>query len=216
MNAYAFIFASSFSIIIAVLLGAFRMHQVARRYIPFLLFLLMGLLNEIASEITGRIWQTNAPNCDIYTLVDSLVLIWMFYEWRLFRKTLAYVLGSMLIVIWVSDTLIWGNLMAFSSRFSVSYALLTVLMSVQYINHLIVTEQRLTLKNPDFLICICLVLFYTASAIVEIFWFFGFDNNPTFVGRVYIIIPVVNLLVNLTYALAVLWIPRKPAFITLS
>ncbi|RYY67643.1 MAG: hypothetical protein EOO12_00345 [Chitinophagaceae bacterium] len=217
MNYYYFGLVSSFSVILAVVLCALRLHIVQRRYFPFFLFLVMALSNEIASEITGRVLRTNAPNSDIYALIDSLIILWMFYEWRLFRRKGLYLfLGALLIAVWVADTLIWGSLMVFSSRFTILYSLLTVLMSVQYINHLIITEQRLTLRNPDFLICICLVVFYTAATIVEIFWFFGFDNSPTLAWNIYMIVPVVNIIVNLTYALAVLWIPRKPAFITLS
>ncbi|GAB4093291.1 hypothetical protein [Flaviaesturariibacter terrae] len=217
MSGYLFGFISSFSIVFAVLLCLLRLRVAARRYLPFFCFLAVGLANEIASEITGRIWRTNAPNTDIYLLFDSMLILWMFYEWRLFPKRwYFYLLGIAFVLAWIADTFIWGSLFRFNSRFSVFYALITVLMSVQYINHLIVTEQRLTLKNPDFLICICLVLFYTATAIVEIFWFFGFENNTYFVSKVYVIVPVVNLIVNLTYALVVLWIPRKPAFITLS
>jgi hypothetical protein len=217
MNDYFFTAFSSFSILIAVLLGAFRLRQVGRRYLPFFLFLALGFFNEIASEICGRMFQTNALNSDIYSLLDALILLWMFRCWHLVRRKWIYgVIATAFVLAWIADTMVWGTLFEFSSRFNVFYSVIVVLMAVQYINRLIVSEQRLTLNNAEFLICICLIFFYTATSIVEIFWFFGFENNKYFVGKVYVIIPVVNLVTNLLYALAVLWIPRKPAYITLS
>ncbi|RYY82575.1 MAG: hypothetical protein EOO15_22805 [Chitinophagaceae bacterium] len=217
MPGYSFYFICSFSIAIAALLGLFRINRSERRFVPFFVFLCTGFLNEIASDISGRIWQTNSVNTDIYMLMESMILLWLFYEWRVFRKWTSYALiAGSFVIVWVYDTFITGSLADFSSRFHTFYSFVIVLLSIQYINRLIVSEQRLTLKNAEFLICICLLLFYTAAAIVEIFWFYGFENNVYFVSKIYVIVPIVNLITNLIYALAVLWIPRKPAFITLS
>lgn len=150
-------------------------------------------------------------------IAESILILWLFYEWKLFRQKYYYpIIGLFFIGFWIIETFILGSIWKFSTGFSAFHSLVIVLLNIQYINRLIVSEKNLTLRNPEFLICCCMILFYTVSAIVEIFWFYGFETNLYFVGKVYAIVTFINLFINLTYALATLWIPKKPAFITLS
>ena len=86
-------------------------------------------------------------------------------------------------------------------------------MAINVTNSLIITEQRSLIKNPIFLLCISFIFFFTYTILVEIFWKYGLTKRSTFGFNVYIILEYVNLITNLVYALAILWMPRKQKFI---
>ncbi|MFM8813189.1 MAG: hypothetical protein ACKODW_05365, partial [Methylophilaceae bacterium] len=48
---------------------------------------------------------------------------------------------------------------------------------------------------------------FTIKVITEIFWQYGMQIGDSFLHYIYIVYQIVNFLVNLLYALAVLWIP---------
>ena len=79
------------------------------------------------------------------------------------------------------------------------------------INNLIIREKEL-LKHPVFWICIGVVVFFTYFILVEIFWIYGLSTNIQFGGKVYAILSWVNLICNLIYAVAILWMRKRQAF----
>jgi hypothetical protein len=57
------------------------------------------------------------------------------------------------------------------------------------------------------------VVFFTYAATVESFWIYGISSSGNFASRVYYIMVVINLICNLVFALAMLWIPKRQRFI---
>ena len=77
------------------------------------------------------------------------------------------------------------------------------------INRLIPEERGKLVKNSIFLVAIGFIAFYTFNSLIEIFWVYGLNASKDFRAGVYRIMTYINLIVNLIYAIAVLWIPRK-------
>jgi hypothetical protein len=197
--------------------GALRFRELERRHFPFLLLVWTGFANDILSYFMGKYLRTNAPNTDIYFLMEALMVLWMFRRWGLFRNRSVYkALIGLYLVAWILETLVFGSLFAFNVYCHVLFSVVSVLLSIQYINKLILTEQKLGLGNGEFLVCIAFVFYFTARIITEIFWFYGFDVDKAFAARVYLIMTYTNVFVNLIFAAALLRMPAKQRFLHLS
>jgi hypothetical protein len=204
----------SYSIAFAAIIGLVRIKQIDQVYFPFLLLIWLGLLNEIVSTLTIKYFRTNAESSNIYMLAESLLILWFFKRLGLFtsKKILFYVVGSTFIGGWIVDNFIISSIHAFSSYFGILYSFFIVLMSINIINKLIVEERKRLYRNPVFLIMIGFISFFTYKILIEIFWVYGLNSTDEFRTEVYRIMTFINLLVNLIYALALIWIPRKQEY----
>lgn len=90
--------------------------------------------------------------------------------------------------------------------------MLIVLMSINMINRMLVDGKKKLIQNPLFLILIGFIVFFTYKALIEIFWVYGLNASRDFRLEVYRIMAYINLAVNIIYAIAVLWMPRKREF----
>ena len=201
----------SYSIIIAAIIGLIRFDKLDKAYIPFILLVWIGLLNEIISTISINIFRSNAVNSNIYVLLESILILWFFKNLKLFekRRRLFSLIAIFYIIMWVADNFYISSLSQFSSYFGIGYSLITVLMSTQIINKLILEEKARLNKNAVFVIMIGFIVFFTYKALIEIFWVYGLNASTSFRLQVYRIMAYINLSVNLLFALAILWIPRK-------
>lgn len=201
----------SFSIAIAGIIGCVRFKKIDPAYYSFLFFVWLGLVNEIVSFILISVIHSNVVNSNIYVLLESMLLVWFFRTQALSEKPkkifnwlfVIFILG------WTFENFFMSSIHQFNSYFTVIYCFTTVLMSINLVNRLISNEKKLILRNPAFLICVCFILFFTCKALIEIFWIYGLNASKEFRIQVYDIMTFVNLIVNLIFALAVLWMPRK-------
>ena len=201
----------SYSIAIPALLGLVRFNKVDRAFIPFLILLWVGLSNEIINTIVISSGNSNAINSNIYILAESFLIVLFFKNLNLFghSRRVLYFIVSALLILWISEIFIISSIRRFSSYFTITTSFVYVLMSISMINRLIVGEIKTLIRNPVFLICIGVVMFFTYALLVEIFWFYGLNSSREFRIQVYRIMTYINLAVNLIYTLAVLWIPKK-------
>lgn len=205
---------SSLSILLAILVSLLRRKDIGPTYYPFLVCLWIGLFNEIASEVLGKLIRTNAYNSNIYSLLEAILLTLQFRYWGLFaKKYLANIICGAFVIFWSLECLIFSDLGRFCSYFMIGYSFIIVLMSIQMVNTLIVNEQHSIIKNPCFLICIAWILYFTFKVLVEIFWLYGLSANNEFGIKVFHISTFINLFSNFIFALAFLWMPRKQEFI---
>ncbi len=215
LNFYTSSILSYSLLAIAAIIGLIRFKKTSMVFLPFLLFLWLGLTNEVVSTITGKIIRNTAINNNIYVLLESCLIAWQFQRWGLFKdqKKLFPILLVAFGTVWTVETLIIYKITAVSSYFRIFYSFVVVLMSINMINSLIVNESRSLLKNAAFLICIGFIIFFTYKILVEIFWVYGLNGSKEFRSNVYSILKLINLFCNLIYALAALWVPRKQIFI---
>ncbi len=156
--------------------------------------------------------SSNSVNSNIYNLIESLLYVWLFRNLGLFTNKKFYILLiSFLCTAWLFENLIVSNFTQFDSYFTVFYSLIIVLMSITMINRLIIKQINL-LTNSIFLICSALVIFFTLSALTEIFWLYGFNSSESFRLNIYRIMAYINSSVNLIFASAILWMHRKQEF----
>lgn len=207
----------SYAIVIPVLFGLIKLRRIDRDYLPLLIFLFLGLLAELVSTYQINRGGSNAIVSNIYVLFESLLIVWQFNKWGLFAraKGLFPFFETFFTAFWLFENFYLSSIDVFSSYFRVVYSFAIVLMSIHTINIVILNENKSILLNPSFLACIAFILYFTYKVLVEIFWLYGLNGSDQFRGHIYNIMAYVNLLANLIYAFAILWVPRKQEYILL-
>lgn len=207
----------SFSIFIAALLGLYRYKKVNPIYHPFILYTLLASLNEICSYIvvTRFGWSNNANN-NLYTLFEAMLITWQLNNWNCFqnKKRVYFLLQFSFLFVWCFDWYLSGDLFTLFHRYRVFYAMVLVLLCLGSLNNIIFGGVRILYKSTRFLVCIGLVVLFTFKIITESFWLYGLKSSHAFLYKVYAGFGYINLIINLLFILAVLWIPKKPRYIT--
>jgi hypothetical protein len=150
----------------------------------------------------------------IYGLFQSLFLLWFFKNLGLFnrRKNVLFFLVLLFVTIWIIESFFNSQFgTKFNYYFDIIYSFCVVLLSIRAINNLLFVERDL-LKNPTFLICIGLIIFFTYEVVERLFWLYGLNQSWAFIANVQGILIIINFLTNLIYALAVLWMRKRQAF----
>ena len=210
MNFYLAV-VSGYSLLIPGIISIFRIKSIGESYYPFIVFILLGCINEALGIFLAINGYHTIVNNNIYVLLASLSLIQFFVSNQLFKqsKMVHITLLSLCLILWLLETFVLRSIRDISSYFRIFYSFLIVLLSISTINKILVTEKDDILRNPLFLICICFVSYYTLKLIIESFLLYGIHYSNLVLNNIYNILIYVNLIINLIYALALLWIPRK-------
>ncbi|MEO8171564.1 MAG: hypothetical protein ABI581_00720 [Sediminibacterium sp.] len=211
---YYWMLAIGYSSIFAVVIGLVRYRKILATYRIFVLFLVVGFINDniITPLAIFWVWHANAINGNIYVLIESIMLAFMFYKWGSFGKKVLYVLITFFAVIWILENIVFGSLTQINSIFRLLYALAIVILSIDEINVTMMHEKKKLSKNAKFIICCMFALFYSFKAAFEVFFIVKLGMSENFYNGLFDILVIINLFTNLGYALAALWIPTKQKF----
>ncbi len=204
----------NYSVVFSVIIALFRYKLIDKTFHPFIWLQVIAVLSEICSIELSKYYKSNAICTNIYTLIEYLMILWQFRRWKILNNNIVYnVLQTLMVIMW-SGLLIYYK--SIQQIFSISFifsSFIIVLLSIHMLNRSIVSFTGKLLKNSTFLICCGFVVFFTFQIMVETFWIFQFSDSLLFASYIYLILSIVNFFVNIVYALAVLWIPRKQTFI---
>ena len=204
----------SYSILFAVIIGLIRFRKINPAYQPFIFITILSLLCEVASPFFIKYYKTNAIVANVFSLLEFLLWLLQFKKWGGFSKPSqwkypALAFGS--ITIWLIENLLSG-MFVFNSVFTLVSAFILVFLAIDQVNKLIVEEKNNLLRNSKFLICCGVLIFHTYKIMVESFYVMKINQSNSFLSNIFIILVLVNLFVNLLYALATLWIPTRQRF----
>jgi hypothetical protein len=202
---------SYFFIFLPGLIGLFRWKQMDKKFHPFVMLIWVGCLNEVISTIVVAQGHTNIINNNIYFLLEAFFLLWFFEKNGLFKdqRMLLAGIATAYLTLFLFESLTLKKFTMQNNYFLVLYAFVTVLMSISTINYLLVNTKSNLLTNGVFLICIAFIVFFTQTVLVHSFWIYGLTNSRNFLATIYLIMFYVNLFANLTFAVGLLWIPKK-------
>ncbi|HEY6953969.1 MAG TPA: hypothetical protein VI385_01940 [Flavisolibacter sp.] len=204
----------SFSIFIAGIIGIFRFADIREIYRPFIYLVWIGCVTEVLNTYFAYVYHNNLAISAIYSLCESLFLLWFFSRLGLFKKRsrLLYLIGGLFVTIWLVDTFLSSHLTQnLPFYFDIIYSFTIVILSITAINNLLFTERAL-LRNPTFLICIGLLIYFTYIIIQRTFLLYGLNDSIDFRRSVQRILALVNCFSNLVYAVAVLYMHKRKAF----
>lgn len=205
----------SLSISIGAIIGLVKVRIADPAYFPFLYLLWLGLLNEIASIIILKTGHPNYINYNLYSLAEAILVTWQFRRWRLFERNqrLYYLLQVLLITSWAAENFFIKKFHAFNSYFTIEHSILIVLMSIHMLNRVIFKEPGPLLRNSIFLACLGMIIYFIYAILIDAFWIYGLNQTNEFRFSVYEILSYINLLTNLLFALATIWIPMKREYL---
>ena len=206
--------ASSLSIIFACVIGLSRFKKILKSYRPFVYYATLAFLNEFLSATLVLNGFRHGLNSNIYILVEFILILWQFGEWGVHqhKKLLYQVCGVVLSIVWIWDNLILNSPETNNQVFRMSYSFLLIFLSIDQINHVIVTEKRNILLNARFIICAGFLIFYTFKVLYGVFVLVSPKMSLNFQIYMLVIMFTVNFIVNLIFAYAALWIPTKQRF----
>lgn len=206
--------ALNFIIIVPAIIGWVRYKNVSPAYFPFLVLMWVGAFNEIFSFVSVRYFRSNIINYNLYLLAESLIILWQFHRWRYFEKKKNYrILQALLISGWLLECILYTRLyLDFNQYFQICYSFVTVLMSVNMINRVLMKDRGQLVKNPVFVISVVFVILFTYSVLVEAFWIYELKMSTQFKNNLHYIFVFVNFVCNVIYALTILWMPKRQAF----
>ncbi len=205
----------SLSIGIGAIISWVRYKKTDPAFVPFMWLLTTGLLNEIISISIMKAGYSNALNYNLYTLAESLLITWQFRRWGLFNpwRWLYYSLQTLYIAGWSLEWIMNPAHRVYNSYFIIVHSIIIVLMSINLINRLLFSVSRSLGRNPVFLICMGMAVYFTYAVLVEAFWVYGLNQSPSFRLGIYEILSYINLFTNLLFGFASLWMPLKPQYI---
>lgn len=200
-----------FNSAIAAVLGLIRFRKVEPAYQPFLFIVCLGFINHSLSLVLIRYFRSNAINGNIYVLVESLLYIWQFCNWGLFKKNkkTALMLAALLLAVWIIDNILLHNFWVLNSGFRIFSSFMMVFLAINQVTSLITRAKMNLLKNAIFIICSGMLIYFSYKAFIDVFFLVELDPGIGVIYYIYAILVGINFFVNLIFAWAVLWIPKK-------
>jgi len=212
---YYIITGMSFSIWFAALAGLVRFTNTDGMYRPFIMLCWTGAINELVSFFVARAGYSTNSNNNIYILAESLLLLWQFKKWvpeawmKRYFLTLAVVFAGL----WVYEYDSISKLGQIRYYFRFLYAVVIILLSIHLMQRLAVEHARGLGKDPRFLISAGLTIYFTFKILFDAIWLYQLRGSVAFQQAIYLVFASLNFLINLLFALAILWMPKKPQYI---
>lgn len=213
-------FILSLSIVFAAILGVIRFRKMDPAYHPFVYYACLSVLVEIPVYIllSHNLIHIVPTVYNLFALAEFYLLTRMFHNWGLFKrnKNIFFSIITLAFLLFAGTLYIRGyDKTNYFARIVNSFAL--IFFSISSFNTMILNERNNIFKNAKFWICIGMVIFFTYLILVntEQLSFLNIKRTKDFENKVWLISAYSNLFVNLLYAVAVIWIPRKKNIITL-
>ena len=215
---YTLVLILSASILLAAVIGWIRFNRIDPAYYPFIFCVWIASVNEIVSFFFSRYGINTAINNNIYVLIESILLAYLFKSWTVFMESslIYYLILIIFILAWMFENVVWGSIWQIKSYFRIFYSFIIVVVSIHYNNKLFFSLTDKYTSNTAFLLCTGFIIYFTYKILIEAFWLWGSGATRNFRIKLYLLSTWINLFVNLIYAIAMLWIPRKPQHITVS
>ena len=212
---YIDLMLSIFFIMIPAVVGWIRFPQINPVFYPFLISIWLNALNVIFGSIIVQFGYYNIFHYNIWFLIDAFLLLWLFKKWNLFEsKKVYYSLWVLLSVCWLAESIFLSKLTRdYNSYFRIFYSFLIVLLSISTINSLLMRERKPLIRNPIFIICCTFALYNTITVVAEAFFASHLQLGDSFRINMDFMILYAGFLFNTIYAIAILWMPKKQAFI---
>src|SRR5258705_13592871 len=121
---------SSFSLAIGAIIGLVRLKKIDQAFIPFIILMWLGLINEIISQSVVNHGLSNAINTNVYSLFEAILITIFFKKLDLFqnvKKWFAIIL-ILFIGVWLVESFFISWITQFSSYFMIVYSFGVVLM----------------------------------------------------------------------------------------
>ena len=209
-------FLLSLSIVFPFIVGLARYSKIQDNYQPFLFYIFISFASEIASYVLIKLFHSNLIFLNIFSLVESFVLIIQFHKWGFIKKNRNfYSFLTILFLGWITENFLLSDIHRTNRIFLICYSFLLVLLSIREINRAMILSNQAVSDNARIIICIGFIIFFTFNIIAQTFRFFGSGFSKEFMKHLFSIVAYTNAITNIVYAFGVYYIPRKRSSVTI-
>jgi len=157
---------------------------------------------------------------DVAKRKNFCLFAWLFHNWGLFNgnKKIFLVIVSGVVVLWVYITFFVTHFYNINNPYLLLYSAALIFFSVTTFNKIVVHQRINIFTNARFWICIGIIIFYSffiLTRATDLSTGVLKHVSKSFKDNLQLINTYSNLLINLLYAVAVIWIPRKKNITTL-
>ncbi|MEO6406718.1 MAG: hypothetical protein ABIY51_01915 [Ferruginibacter sp.] len=215
MMIYYLIVGLSYVIAIAAGIGLWKLRQADESYYPIIVLACVATLNELLSTILSYTIHSTVVNNNIYVLVEAVIIVWQFSRWKLFggRNKVYVIITFAMVALWIIERIYLTKASDLSILCRIIFSFIIVFMSMVMCSKVILEYSNNLWKQSSFLICVGFCVFFSYKIITETLWLYGIEKSDSLLMELIYIMTVINLLVNVLFCLAILWIPEKPRYI---
>jgi hypothetical protein len=205
----------SFSNVIADVISIIKYRYVDRRYYPLFYFFWLGSINEIINTFLIKHKSTTIVNSNIYVLLEFFLLLWFLYNFDSSRlKLMSKALAGFLLLCWNVEAFYIKTPWEFLVFFRILDSYTIVLLSLYVLNLQLMNSIKDVAFRSNVLLCSAFIVYFSYKSFVYTFWAYGENSgDKSFLLKLFSIIVYINLVTNLLYGLAVIWLPKKKGFI---
>lgn len=206
------IFLLSLSVVFPFLTGLLRWRIISRRYYPLFILFSLALLVELVTRYALTSKNSGwIPANNLYILVESILIPLQFLVWGYMYKKLNtfYLITGILVLGWVTEHLLLGDITRLHPYFRMFYSLLIVLLSINTINYLVIHEERNLVRHPVFIICTGFIIFFTYQLVYEGIYNIVSDLESIDTSKLNTAFSIINAACNILYGIAFLLVPAR-------
>lgn len=199
-------FLLSLSILIPVITSILRFKKLPPNYYPLIVFIILGLLNEI---LIYCFFSFHPTFNNIFFLLEFVLLCIQLRNWKniLTTKWIFYSLIGAAAMWWIIDELIFLKILGYKSLLLIFFPFALVLLTTRQLSFIVAIGKTNILKNPVFVFCIAIILFYSYRVLSEIFYHYAPDGQTK--KSIFNMQAYVNVVFNIMLAIAILLVPKK-------
>jgi hypothetical protein len=205
-------FLLSLSVLFPFLTGIMRWRIIRQRYYPLFILFSLALLAELITRyaITNNTlaWM---PGNNLYVLAESILIPFQFIVWGYMhnKRNVFYIMAGILVLGWVTEHLVIGDITRLHPYFRMFYSLLIVLLSINMLNYLVIHEETTLVRQPIFIICTGFIIFFTYQLVYE--GIYHIVSNLESINTITLntAFSIVNAVCNILYGIAFLLVPSK-------
>ncbi len=198
-----------------LIISIFKSKNKIKSIFPFYIFAIVAEANDLISQVTMRVIQTNSINSNIYVLISSIIMIYQLQVWNTKKFTNFTYLASYIavILIWSIENLILSNLFTFNIYNRIIIYLIIISHCLILLNPFSLTNYSRNKNEIIFTITAILVVKYSIYVVSETVWINSALLSTSFQVFIFNIIVFSNPIINLLLAKTVLWMPKRPDII---
>lgn len=205
-------FLLSLTIIIPFIILLVRRKQNETAYRPFLWLMTVGVAAELISKILLSYFNvSNAVCSNIYVLAEALLVLLLFFNWKVINRNTLYTLSVFLAAGWIIENLVLQKLFVFSPYYRVTACFIIVILSIRQIS-ILITQERNLLSNARFIICIGFIVLFVYKIIYEGVYAISVMRESAFADVVIDMYSYINAGINLVFGIGAWLIPLKRKF----
>jgi len=201
------------TVLLPALLSLFRYRHVSSNNRWLLVLVWLGAVNEVTSLLTALILKSNAGTSNMYLLLETMVLLILFYRWAAISKKAAICLAFITTGLWCLDNFLFSNIQSFYGFYPLLYSMVMICLAVKLLLRNAAAELYNVFTNGRYVAGGALILYFAMKALTESFFVFDDGLSIQLQTNLVFITLITNAVTNILYVHAILCFSRKEEYL---